>query len=240
MARARKTTAKKAAKKVGKKTVARRRPRPTPGPAPVAPNLASADLTTRLTAEILELDRTGKRAVVENVVAIGERLLDLQKHLGLGKWLQWLSDELPYSPRTAQRYISIAVWAQDNPEDFEQFAHLGVGKLQLLAPLPRRERRKFRSNRTFPIPGGDKRKSVEVMTHIELAAILAASRDLAIAPPTIPIDRVLGRFRHRVAGLDALADTLRERADEIEHDDVRQLHEEILAVAEELAATFDL
>jgi hypothetical protein len=112
-----------------------------------------ADPALRLTAEILELDRTGKRANVHRLREIGQRLLALQRHLGFGDWLKWLVDRLPYSPRTAQAYISLAVWADEFEDDFEAFAHLGIAKLQLLAALPASRRARFRNGGTFAIPG---------------------------------------------------------------------------------------
>jgi hypothetical protein len=195
-------------------------------------------VAVRLTTEILELDRAGKRRVANNVAAIGRRLLALQQHLGFGSWLRWLVDRLPYSPRTAQRYIALAQWADTFPDDFEHFAHLGIGKIQLLATLTEAKRRRFRRGGTFSIPGVPIRKTLEVMTHVELASIISASSSFQIQPPALPASKILQRFRHRVAGLDAIADQLRARADDLDVDDVREAYDEMLAVAEELETAF--
>lgn len=45
----------------------------------------------------------------------------------------------------------------------------------LLAQLPERDRKKFRQHRSWPIPGTDRRKMLEVMTHVELSAVLQGS-----------------------------------------------------------------
>lgn len=60
------------------------------------------------------------------------------------------------------------------------------------------------------------------MTHIELVTMLQGSRDLQAEPPKVPIDTVVQRFRHRIASLDALTDTLRTRADEVKRRDIEQ------------------
>ena len=225
---------KKLAKKKTKKKNSRRGPVldsvvAVPGVDPVA---------MRLTSEILELDRNGKRRVANNVVAIGRRLVALQQRLGFGDWLRWLSDRLPYSPRTAQRYIALAQWAETFPGDFEHFAHLGIGKIQLLATLTVARRRRFRERDSFRIPSTGVRKSLEIMTHLELASVISASSSLQAQPPAIPAAKILQRFRHRVAGLDAMADQLRARAEELDEDDVREVYDEMLAVAEELEVAF--
>ena len=219
------------------RTTPRPRRRPSTEVSLATPEV-DVNVAGRLTEEILELDRTGKRHVAHNVVAIGRRLLALQHHLGFGDWLRWLGQKLPYSPRTAQRYIALTQWATAFPEDFELFAHLGIGKIQQLALLTDRQRRKFRSGRRFQIPGGSTPKTLEVMTFADLAAIIAGPGGLQAAPASLPAGKVLQRFRHRVAGLDAMADQLRDRAEELDLENVRQAYDEMLAVAEEIEEAF--
>jgi hypothetical protein len=225
-----KSSKKKAGKKSGRRGSA------------IVPDVVLTDVTLaeRLTSEILDLDGRGKRGLAHNVAEIGRRMLALQQHLGFGHWLTWLSERLPYSPSTAQRYIAVARFADSFPEDFEAFAHLGLLKLIILAQLPPQRRAALRHAGPLPIPGEPGRKRLEVMTIVEMTAALipAPGGGFAALPPAMPIDTLLRRFRHRVAGLDAMADQLRARADELEVEDARQVYEATLAVAEELEEAF--
>ena len=196
--------------------------------------VARESVEDRLTREILVLDRETKTRVVRDVVAIGQRLLALQQHLGFGQWLPWLSEHLPYSPRTAQRYISIAQWAGEYPDDFEFFVHLGLGKLQHLSALSPARRARFRRQQSFRVPGTGVRKTLALMTHDELGRVIQGIGGLTSQPPAIPPGKVLRRFRHRVAGLDAMADQLRANADAFEETEIEETLQALLAVADEL------
>lgn len=188
----------------------------------------------RLTREILALDEQNKTRVVRDVVAIGQRLLALQQHLGFGRWLSWLSEQLPYSPRTAQRYIAIAQWADTHPDDFEFFLHLGLGKLQLLASLSPSTRSRFRRHQRFRVPGTNDRKTLALMTHEQLGRVIQGIGGLTSEPPAVPPRKILRRFRHRIAGLDSMADQLRASADAFEADEIEETIGELQAVVEEL------
>ncbi len=219
------------AKTVSKKRSSRRVPARR-----AAADALSARLPTdqRLTAEILEIDRANKTRVTRDVVAIGSRLFELQRYLGFGQWLAWLIEHLPYSPRTAQRYIALARWAADNAEEFEVFEHLGVGKLQVLAALPERARRRFRRQQRFQIPGSSARKTLEVMTLEELRTLAGGAGTLVARPPALPPAKVLQRFRHRVEALDVLADQVRANAAELAPEDIREAAVALQAVVDEL------
>ncbi len=218
--------------RAGKK-LARRRSR-TSTPTASGDLVARESVEHRLTREILVLDRETKTRVVRDVVAIGQRLLALQQHLGFGQWLPWLSEHLPYSPRTAQRYISIAQWAAEHADDFEFFLHLGLGKLQHLSALSPAQRARFRRHQSFRIPGTSVRKTLALMTHDELGRVVQEIGGFTSERPAIPPAKVLQRFRHRVAGLDAMADQLRENADAFDETEIEETLEALLAVAEEL------
>lgn len=215
------------------KKLASRRSRTSPR-APSDNLIPHESVEDRLTREILGLDRETKTRVGRDVVAIGQRLLALREHLGFGRWLSWLSQHLPYSPRTAQRYIAIAQWAGEHPDDFEVFLHLGLGKLQHLATLSPAQRARFRRQQSFRVPGTRVRKTLELMTHDELGRVVRGIGGLTSQPPAIPPAKVLRRFRHRVAGLDAMADQLRANADAFEETEIEETLEALLAVADEL------
>lgn len=195
---------------------------------------AGESLEQRLTAEILALDRGTKTRVVQDVVAIGQRILVLQQHLGFGQWLSWLSEHLPYSPRTVQRYVAVTQWAAENPDDYEHFASLGLGKLQLIAGLTSQQRARFRRQQRFQIPGTSTRKTLALMTHEQLDTVVRGMDSFAARAPGLPPGKVLQRFRHRVAGLDTLADQLRAHADSLPVQDVEDTVEALEAVLAEV------
>lgn len=215
-------------KKVTKRSPRRRTPARS-GPATLRPR---ESVEQKLTREILGLDNGIKARVVEDVVAIGQRLEQLQQHLGFGQWLSWLGTHLPYSARTAQRYVAVARWAAENPEDHEHFAPLGLGKLQLIAGLTPQQRARFRRQQRFGIPGTNTRKTLAQMTHEQLARVIRGPSGLTTEPPALPPSQVLQRFRHRLAGLDVLADQLRTHSDALPVEDIEQTAgelEELLA-----------
>ncbi len=218
-------------KKRAKKTTARNTPARRPSSTTIS---ARESVEQRLTREILSIDRTNKARLAHDVVAIGERLAQLQERLGFGQWLSWLSRHLPFPPRTAQRYIAIAMWAGEHAEDFEQFAPLGLGKLQLLAALPPQRRARFRRQQRFQVPGTGTRKSLELMTLQQLDAVIRGMESLTASAPSVSPAAMLRRFRHRVAGLDALADQLRDNADALPVDDVAATIHDLESVLEEL------
>lgn len=188
---------------------------------PGASGLTGAEsLAERLTREILEIDRRSKTRVVEDVVAVGSRIKQLQQHLGFGRWLSWLSEHLPYSPRTAQRYVAVAQWSEAFPDDYAHFAPLGLGKLQQIATLTPSQRARFRRQRRFQIPGTNTRKTLALMTLEQLSSVIRGADALAARPQPVDPGKVLQRFRHRLAGLDALADQLRGAA--LPREDVEQ------------------
>ena len=191
-------------------------------------------LEQRLTREILAIDGGTKARVVHDVVAIGQRIKQLQVHLGFGQWLSWLSGHLPYSPRTAQRYLAVAQWASEHPGDYEHFGSLGLGKLQLIAGLTPQQRARFRRQQRFQIPGTRTRKTLALMTHEQLGSVIRGMDSLAAVSPTVPPAKVLQRFRHRVAGLDVLADQLRANADALPAQDVEDAVEALEAVLAEV------
>ncbi len=208
--------------------------RDTPARSGAATLTGSESLEQRLTREILDLDRSSKTRVVQDLVAIGQRLKQLQVHLGFGQWLSWLSRHLPYSPRTAQRYIAVAQWADDNPDDYEHFSPLGLGKLQRIAALTPQQRARFRRQQRFQIPGSTVRKTLALMTLEQLDQVIGGMGSLTARDPAVPPSKLLQRFRHRVAGLDALADELRANVDALDREDVEATVEALEGVLDEV------
>lgn len=108
----------------------------------------------------------------------------------------------------------------------------------LIAQLPPQRRARLRNAGPLAIPGVAHRKRLEAMTFAELTAALipAPGGGFDSVPPAVPIGTLLRRFRHRLAGLDAMADQLRARAGELDPQDVRRLRSELAQLSEELRA----
>ena len=58
---------------------------------------------------------------VEKAIHIGELLLGIKGELGHGKWGNWVGENLPFTPRTAERYMSLTRIKNDNVSDLSLF-----------------------------------------------------------------------------------------------------------------------
>lgn len=88
-----------------------------------------------ITGEILELKKTAG----ESILSIGQRLIEAQSVLSHGEWLPWLTDQVEFSPRTAQRFMRLAKeWSNATA-----LSHLGATKALTLLALPPEERDQF-------------------------------------------------------------------------------------------------
>lgn len=121
-----------------------------------APAETVRDIET-ITAEIIRLKQDAGSAIL----AIGKRLIEAKTMLSEGEWLTWLSDQVDFSPRTAQRFMRLAKeWT-----DATALSHLGATKALTLLALPPEEREAFLSE-THLVDGQE--KSVVDMTSREL------------------------------------------------------------------------
>lgn len=88
-----------------------------------------------ITDEILELKQTAGEAILE----IGNRLIEAQAMLSHGEWLTWLTEQVEFSPRTAQRFMRLSrEWSNATA-----LSHLGATKALALLALPPDEREQF-------------------------------------------------------------------------------------------------
>lgn len=86
------------------------------------------------------------------------------------------------------------------------------------------------------IPGHELPKTIDTMTAVELGAVIGS---LVTRPgPRKPIGRLVQGIKHRIAGLDAVADELLRRKDEVEEEDAAAMVEALRAVLEELEGAF--
>lgn len=88
-----------------------------------------------VTVEILDLKREAGEAILE----IGARLIEAKGMLSHGEWLPWLTEQVEFSERTAQRFMRLAQeWS--NPTTLSD---LGASKALALLALPPEERDQF-------------------------------------------------------------------------------------------------
>ena len=88
-----------------------------------------------ITKDILEAKRRGGEAIL----TIGRCLIEAKDMLSHGEWLPWLSDQVEFSERTAQKFMRLArEWS--NPSTL---ADLGASKALMLLALPEGEREQF-------------------------------------------------------------------------------------------------
>lgn len=194
----------------------------------------------QLTKEILALQRDAGAKVAAAVVEMGAKMRKIQAALEPGQWLSWLETAVPFDRRTVSNYMRLSEWAEEDPREMSRLEHLGPTKLYMLAPLPP-ERRRELTSRGVPIviPGHERPKTIDVMTTVELGKVIGG---LTTRPsPKKPIGRLVQGLRHRIAGVDAVADELVRRRDEVDEALVEQaatLLEELRAVLEALEGAF--
>jgi len=136
-------------------------------------------------------------------------------------------------------YRALARWAEQRPKEVETLSYLGPSKLYLLLPLPPAVRRRLVGRKPIQVPDGPL-KTVDRMTVSELARVTAQEVRALPAHKLMPVVRIIGRVRRSIAGLDASAQALVDRVDDVEPDEARALRDALLEVAESLRATFAL
>lgn len=135
-----------------------------------APDLACGVRSIeQITGEILDLKRTAGDAIL----AIGNCLIEAKGILSHGEWLPWLTEQVEFSERAAQRFMRLAKeWT--NPT---ALSDLGATKALTLLALPAEERDVFLSE---PHEVCGEEKNVIDMTSRELE-IAVRERNEALA-----------------------------------------------------------
>ena len=88
-----------------------------------------------ITREILDAKRRGGEAIL----TIGRCLTEAKQALPHGEWLPWLTEQVEFSPRTAQNFMRLArEWSNT-----QALADLGAAKALTLLALPTEEREAF-------------------------------------------------------------------------------------------------
>lgn len=110
-----------------------------------------------ITQEILDAKRRGGEAIL----TIGRCLTEAKQALPHGEWLPWLTEQVEFSPRTAQNFMRLArEWSNT-----QALADLGAAKALTLLALPAEERESFIAENH--VVGGEE-KTVIDMTSREL------------------------------------------------------------------------
>lgn len=135
-----------------------------------APDLACGVRSIeQITGEILDLKRTAGDAIL----AIGNCLIEAKGILSHGEWLPWLTEQVEFSERAAQRFMRLAKeWT--NPT---ALSDLGATKALTLLALPAEDRDVF-LNESHEVGGEE--KTVIDMTSRELE-IAVRERNEALA-----------------------------------------------------------
>lgn len=89
-----------------------------------------------ITGEIRDAQRKGGEAIL----TIGRCLIEAKEQLPHGEWLPWLSEQVGYSDRQAQRFMQLAHGYASNPT---ALSDLGATKALALLALPAEEREQF-------------------------------------------------------------------------------------------------
>lgn len=98
-------------------------------------NVSESRTIETITHEILEL----KTMAGEAILGIGQRLIEAKAMLQHGEWLPWLTEQVEFSERAAQRFMKLAKeWL--NPT---ALSDLGATKALALLALPPEEREQF-------------------------------------------------------------------------------------------------
>ena len=189
----------------------------------------------RATEIIRRVHVRAARATAEAAIEIGRRIEAVKPRLEHGEFEAWLREALPFEPRTAQRYVALAAWAADNPDDAERFVPLGTTKLYRVAALPPRRRRRLRLGVPIAIPGGG-RKPIDVMTVAELDRVIGNLAPAPVEPPAA--DKALAGFKRRLAGLQSWSEQLLAHQGELDPGDVSEIVAELQSLAETLDDAF--
>lgn len=221
------------------------RPSRTNVPRRGSSRLAASSTGWRADARVIalteQINRTQRRAaehVVDAIVQIGRRMAEVRQRLDHGDWETWVREAVPYTSRTVTNYTTLAAWSAERPRELERLAHLGPTKLYMLAGLTAQQRRRLTSG-VLSLPDGGA-KPIALLTVAELASVIGVERGLAIAPARPPIDRVLTKMRHRIAGLEAIADELMRRRREVDEAEALELRNELVELVDSIDRGFGL
>lgn len=120
---------------------------PAAGDGGQVPAVPTERTIEEITQEILQAQQTGGEALL----TIGKGLIEAKAKLNHGEWLEWLTERVNYSPRSAQKLMKLArEWTNAST-----LTHLGASKAFALLVLPEDEREAFLAG-THTVDGEEK------------------------------------------------------------------------------------
>jgi hypothetical protein len=153
------------AKKTARKPISRRAPRKAralrEAPAPVRPRvdqivgkpkllLPKHPKMRKLAAEIAALQRRKETHYADQCVKMGVCLREARMRLSQGDWTTWVNEHTPLALRTAQDYVLLSLWAEQNPRAYARYRILGKAKLMRIMQLSHTQ---LRALRKYPVTG---------------------------------------------------------------------------------------
>lgn len=112
-----------------------------PAPSPTLPARASGLIAEprlltpshpqmkRLGSELVKLRADKERDYLERCVLLGLKLRQARTQLSHGDWQPWLAKQAKLGLSTANNYITLSLWAEQNPKPFARYQPLGASKL---------------------------------------------------------------------------------------------------------------
>jgi hypothetical protein len=192
----------------------------------------------KLTLQIVDIEAKVNINDANARVAQGKLLLLVRPRLDDRNWIAWIRDELPFAPRTAQRFMQLARWAADNTALFGKLARLGSSKLNLLIALDLPALHELLQTQPHRIPGTKRQRTIDEMTVGELFLVLLERAGATAADPTT--QQALASYRRRIRGLVEATDAFLVHRQLVAKDDAATLHRQLLMAAKKLARAFRL
>ena len=122
--------------------------------------------------EIRALQAEDGSESVQARVLIGQKLEVVKGKLPHGEWLSFLSDEVGYAFRSAQRLIQFGEWADGNARLVAKVQHWGPTKVYHLMDAGPEVTRRLISRQSVAAPSSGKLKRLERLTARELKTLL--------------------------------------------------------------------
>lgn len=176
-----------------------------------------------ITGEILDAKRAGGEAIL----TIGRCLIEAKDMLSHGEWLPWLTEQVEFSPRTAQNFMRLArEWSNT-----QTLADLGASKALALLALPPEEREQFmEDHKVIDMSARQLEQAIKERDEARASAEQAAAEQRAAEQAR---DKMAEDMRLANASLDAAREE-RKRAD----DHVKQLQNTLDEVLKDRANTY--
>lgn len=94
--------------------------------------------------ELQKVTNEIKKTIIENLIKVGNLLIQAKQLVPSSDWKNYLSDEFNFGERTAQKYMKVAKEMSANPDSF--FRKIGKTKTFSLLDINKNERQKFIEN----------------------------------------------------------------------------------------------